>query len=257
MRVVSLAPSATQTVHALGLEDTLVATTEHTAEHPDVGGWLTPDVDLVASYDPDLIILTDALQDSIDLGTLEADIIHVDPRTLEEVYESIHVIGEAITGDRTSSTKLVDWMIGAFDEIKQSTPSERSQRPTVYCEEWSTPPMAAGNWVPEIVEMAGGEYPFVEAGDRSKKVPIETIEAASPEYVVLHICGDDAETEPESVAKRGWDIPAIESNDIYVVDDSLLNQPGPRLVDGAFELADIFHPYEGERSKPDWHPSAH
>ncbi len=95
--------------------------------------------------------------------------------------------------------------------------------------------MAAGNWVPEAVEVAGGRYPFGEAGARSREVEAATVVEADPAHVFVHHCGFGERAEPD-VADR-WELGAA----VHVIDDGLLNQPGPRLVDGIERLAAVMH----------------
>jgi iron complex transport system substrate-binding protein len=90
--------------------------------------------------------------------------------------------------------------------------------------------------VPDVVAAAGGHYPFVESGDRSRRVTRETVEAADPDHVVLHLCGRGTAVEPATVTDRDWELDAT----VHVVDDALLNQPSPNLVDAAERLADLF-----------------
>ncbi|MFB6113122.1 MAG: helical backbone metal receptor [Halodesulfurarchaeum sp.] len=244
-RVVSLAPSATQTIEALGGADAIVAATEHSTAYPSVGQWLTPDLDRVAEFDPDLVILADALQDDLDTTNLEAATLHVDPRTLTGVFESILSISRAVdAAGEAAGLRLINEMAADFTTIARHTPDEPDERPVVYSEEWSTPPMVAGNWVPEIVEIAGGTYPFVDPGTRSRRITVDEFEAARPEVVLFHICGDGSSGERPSLEERGWTAPAVESGECYTIEDSLLNQPGPRLVEGAAAVARILHGFE-------------
>ncbi len=98
--------------------------------------------------------------------------------------------------------------------------------------------MAAGNWVPDAVRAAGGRYPFVDPGERSREVAGEVVEAADPDHVVLHVCGRGERSDPDAVRSREWAIDAP----IHVVDDDLLNQPSPALIDGVERLAELLHP---------------
>ena len=100
----------------------------------------------------------------------------------------------------------------------------------VYCEEWPDPPMAAGNWVPDVVEAAGGRYPFREPGERSAPVDGGAVRAAAPDRVVVHYCGRGAVEPPDLAARWGLDAP------VTAFDDALLNQPSPRLLDGLERL---------------------
>jgi iron complex transport system substrate-binding protein len=104
--------------------------------------------------------------------------------------------------------------------------------------------MAAGNWVPDAVRAAGGEYPFVEAGARSREVERGTVEAADPDHAVLHYCGAGDSADNAAFRER-W---AVDPT-VHALDDSLLNQPSPRLVEGVERLAELLHGVEApERS---------
>ncbi|WP_132057250.1 cobalamin-binding protein [Halorussus amylolyticus] len=242
-RIVSLAPSATETLRALGGLDRVVGATHHCpdADAPAVGGWLNPDYDAVADRDPDLVVTADALQADVaaDLRERGHEVFHAAPATLDEVVESFADLGAAV-GLPEAGDDLARGARDRLDRVR-SLVADRD-RPVVYCEEWSDPPMAAGNWVPEAVEAAGGRYPFVAPGERSREVSRTQVETAAPDHVVLHVCGHGDRADPERVAERGWDLPAVERENVHVVDDSLLNQPSPRLLDGVETLAATLHP---------------
>ncbi|WP_423996608.1 cobalamin-binding protein [Halorubrum trapanicum] len=249
-RVVSLAPSATATVAALGGADRLVGVTAHCdlSDDPDagsahgeesptvVGGWLNPDLDRVAALDPDVVLTSDGLQadladNSRDRGL---DVAHREPSTLDEAVEGFAARG-ADVGRPEAGERLAADARDRLDRIADAVADR--PRPTVYCEEWSDPPMAAGNWVPDVVRAAGGRYPFVDPGERSREVDPAAVEQADPDHAVVHVCGHGDRVDPASVAERDWvDAP------VHVIDDSLLNQPSPALLDGVERLARLLHP---------------
>lgn len=233
-RVVSLAPSATSIIRTLGETDRLVGMTDHDGRDT-IGGWLTPDLDRVEELDPELVITTDALQAEI-VGRLDErgiETVHFEPRTLDEAIEYIAGIGAAIgcpeRGDElaTATAKRIE----GTREIYAG-----SERPIVYCEEWGEPPMVAGNWVPEVVRAAGGRYPFLEPGERSKGIAYDVIRDASPDLGILHHCGRGDDIDPDLFDRRGWDIPQV-----HVIDDDLLNQPGPQLATAVETLGAYMH----------------
>jgi iron complex transport system substrate-binding protein len=243
-RVVSLAPSATETLRELGASDLLVGATHHCeAEVPAVGGWLNPDYDAVADREPDLVLTADDLQADVtaDLRDRGHDVFHAAPTTLEEVVESFADLGRAV-GMAEEGADLAETARTRLDRVRRRVPDADPERPVVYCEEWSEPPMVAGNWVPEVVEVAGGRYPFLDPGERSREVSATEVETADPDHVVIHVCGHGACADPETVTDRDWDLSAVARDDIHVVDDSLLNQPSPRLVEGVERLAGLLHP---------------
>ncbi|WP_435069453.1 helical backbone metal receptor [Haloplanus sp. C73] len=236
-RIVSLAPAATATLDALGVADRLAGVTSHHRGDIDaavLGGWLDPDLDRVDALDPDLVCTSDALQSDVRDAIRDRGIrVHdVDATTLPEAIEGFAALGAAV-GESEAGERLAARSRERLDRVRARATDDA---PTVYCEEWADPPMAAGNWVPEVVAAAGGEYPFVDPGDRSRAVSKATVEAADPDHVVLHLCGQGTDVDPATVTERGWDIDAA----VHVVDDALLNQPSPNLLDGAKRLADLF-----------------
>jgi len=240
--VVSLAPSATETLRALDATDSLVGVTHHCdADAPPVGGWLNPDYDVVDDRDPDLVLTADPLQREVRdrLRDRGHRVAHVEPRTLGEVVESFVDVARAVGRERAGH-ELAWRARSRIDRVRRLTRDRDC--PTVYCEEWSDPPTAAGNWVPDVVRAAGGRYPFVPSGERSREVDRDAVEDAAPEHVVLHVCGHGERSDPTAVTGRDWAIPAVERDAVHVLDDSLLNQPSPRLVDGVEALAARLHP---------------
>jgi iron complex transport system substrate-binding protein len=241
MRLVSLAPSATATVAAMGAADELVGVTVHCdpgdgADPERVGGWLNTDFDAVEALSPDLVLTSDALQQDTrdELRERGLSVHHSEPGTLDEAVEEFAALGRAI-GHADAGTELAADARDRLRAVRERVADE--PRPTVYCEEWADPPMAAGNWVPEAVGAAGGAYPFAEPGERSGEVSREEVVDADPDYVILHPCGKGDRADPDEFRERGWELDA----DIHVVDDSLLNQPSPKLITGIERLATILH----------------
>ncbi|TKX74018.1 cobalamin-binding protein [Halorubrum sp. GN11_10-6_MGM] len=250
-RVVSLAPSATATVAALGAVDRLVGVTHHcdlpsdadagsahrTGAPDAVGGWLNPDLDRVAALDPDVVLTSDGLQSDLadDCRERGLAVAHREPETLDDAVEAFAARG-ADVGRPEAGERLATDARDRLDRIADAVAGR--PRPTVYCEEWSDPPMAAGNWVPDAVRAAGGRYPFADPGERSREVDPAAVERADPDHVVVHVCGHGDRVDPATVAERDWAVDAP----VHVLDDSLLNQPSPALLDGVERLARLLHP---------------
>lgn len=250
-RIVSLAPSNTEILYELGAGDRVVATTavcDHppaAAEKPSVGGWTNPDVDAVAEHDPDLVLASDELQDEAVGRVRDAgiEVRQFTPRRLHDVFNTVKAVGE-IVGRKDAARDLVDRMNERVRE--RAVPSVTAR---VYTEEWHDPPMAGGNWVPDLVRFAGGE-PLLEPGERSREVDAEEVRDFDPDHIVLHPCGYDDAADPGTVAGReGWgDITAVERGNVHVIDDTLLNRPGPRLVDGIDRLRGLVQGSEQSRT---------
>lgn len=257
MRVISLAPSATATLAAMGAADLLVGVTVHCslggdetavadtepdaaavgADRPErVGGWLNPDFDRVAACSPDLICTSDPLQREVRdaLRDRGFDVFHREPATLDDAVVGFAALGEAV-GRPADGERLARDARNRLRGVRDAVADR--DRPTVYCEEWSNPPMAGGNWVPEAVAAAGGQYPFCDPGERSREVTGEEVAAADPDHAVLHLCGHGETVDPDTFRDRGW----VPDAAVHVLDDSLLNQPSPRLIEGIERLAEILH----------------
>jgi iron complex transport system substrate-binding protein len=240
-----LAPSATATLAALGAAECLVGVTHHCdppaaagSAHDTspvaVGGWTTPAFDRVEALSPDVVFTSDGLQAEVATECRERGlpVSHREPATLDDVLTGFRARAEAV--DRSAAgDRLVAAARARLDRVAAAAADR--PRPVVYCEEWSDPPMAAGNWVPDAVTAAGGTYPFVEAGARSREVDPDEVAAADPDHVVVHVCGHGERVDPTTVTDRDW----IDAS-VHVIDDSLLNQPSPVLVAGIERLAGLF-----------------
>jgi iron complex transport system substrate-binding protein len=121
-------------------------------------------------------------------------------------------------------------------------------RPAVACIEWVDPLMAAGNWVPELVELAGGVNLFGEAGKHSPWMTWEDLLRRDPDVIVVMPCGFDLprtkEELPPLTRRPGWDgLKAVRTGRVWAADgNAYFNRPGPRLVEALEMLADAFHP---------------
>ena len=240
MKIVSLAPSNTEILYALGAEDEVVATTslcdfpEGAVEKPSIGGWTNPKISRIHEFDPDLVLASDDLQDdAVDKIQSEGyPVFQVKPHSLEDVYESIIEIGREVER-KEEALELVEEMKKNLDKI------ELPGSPRIYCEEWMDPPMVSGNWIPDLIREIGGDY-FIEGG-RSREFPEENIIEFDPEFILMNVCGAGENLDPSVIMNRdGWeDTSAVENGNVSVVDDSLLNRPGPRLVEAAKEIFQI------------------
>ncbi|MCG8608095.1 cobalamin-binding protein, partial [bacterium] len=121
-------------------------------------------------------------------------------------------------------------------------------RPTVYCMEWLDPPFAAGHWVPEMVEFAGGREIFDQRGQVSIEVEWQSVTDAEPEVLILMPCGFGvrralAEMDQLEDLSGWWDLPAVRLRQVFAVNGSAyFNRPGPRVVRGLEILAQIIQP---------------
>jgi iron complex transport system substrate-binding protein len=249
-RVVSLQPSATATLAAIGALDRLVACTRHcNLVSPGVNenrivledSWSAQAREIIAAK-PDLVIAsvpyqTESVAEILKSG---ARLLALAPRTLADVCTDILTIAGAI-GLGAAGEKVV---AGMQAEVSQT--SERTAnfaRPRVYCEQWGKPIMRSEPWVAELVEIAGGAF----LGEPREQVTKEEIAGENPDVIIFAWCGAGDRVPTEKVVlERGWQqLNAVQSRRVHVIADELLNTPGPTLIKGLHALAAAIHPAAG------------
>jgi iron complex transport system substrate-binding protein len=172
-------------------------------------------------------------------------IVPLHPNSLADVWDDIRRVAGAL-GITGRGEAVVDELKGRMCAISRRALSDRA-RPTVACIEWLEPLMAAGNWVPELVEMAGGVNLFGEPGKHSPWMSWEQLVAADPEVIVIMPCGwDPARTQPEMhwlTDRAEWTrLRAVRNGRVHLTDgNQYFNRPGPRLVDSLEILAGVLH----------------
>lgn len=235
MRVVSLAPNVTRTIEYLDEEDNLVATTDHgdLKNKKTVGKWLAPDYVEVQELEPDVVFTSDRLQEEIKdkLNLMDINVVHTEPTKISHLVDLVETIGKSINMDGDKLDRQVEKLVHRIHKVREEV--SRTQK-TVFCEEWNSPPMVAGNWVPEMVDIAGGRYPFVDAGDRSRAVDEEEFIKSEPDIYISHICGQGLKSSFRTFRDR-WNY----RGKVYFVDDNYVNQLSPDTVKGLEAFADI------------------
>ena len=183
-------------------------------------------------------------------------VVSLQPNALADVWDDIQRVAEALDlGDR--GRRVVRDLQTKMDAIARAA-RPLPAKPTVACLEWIDPLMAAGNWMPELVEMAGGVNLFGEAGKHSPWMSWEELQSRDPDVIVALPCGYDlARTRAEMrtlQAHPQWEtLRAVRDKRVFLTDgNQYFNRPGPRLVESLEILAEILHPdklhfgHEGE-----------
>ncbi|MCU1379835.1 MAG: cobalamin-binding protein [Acidimicrobiales bacterium] len=275
MRIVSLLPSATEIVYALGLEDDLVGVT-HVCDWPPAArtkrrvsrsllpAGATPaeidalvssvptetlDDEALAELAPDLILTQDLcavcavpagdVQAALDTIGCRAEVVSLDPASLDDVLDGVARVGRA-TGRDTEASELVGGLRQRLDRVRSSVAGRPRRR--VFALEWGDPPFNGGHWIPGMIEAAGGEPVLAEPGRDSVRVTWEQIADAAPDVVVFTPCGYSLEGAVEQ-GRALLHQPALAGVEVWAVDaDGLFVRPGPRLVDGVEALASLLHP---------------
>jgi iron complex transport system substrate-binding protein len=279
MRLVSLLPSATEIVYALGLGGDLVGVTFECDEPPrartdktvvvggrDTTGMTPGEIDryvqsrladggdlytlhegALAGLDPDLILTQDlcrvcALPSGQVSGALDhlgckADVLSLDPYSLEDVLGTIMAVGER-AGVPGRALALVTGLRQRLAMVAVAVTGR--PRPRVAVLEWTDPPFTAGHWIPDLVTAAGGEPVACHPRAPAQQADWAQIAAAEPDIVVVSPCGYhlDGAADQARIAARELPGPAIWAIDA----DGLVVRPGPRLVDGVEALATVAHP---------------
>ena len=288
MRVVSLIPSATEIVSALGAQSELVGRS-HECDYPtDVVA--LPDcsaprldtsltskeideqvkaalqtalsvyelkVDRLKQLKPDVIV-TQAQCDvcAVSLADVEraaceslgndVEIVSLQPDCLADIWSDIRRVATAL-GRESEAEVLLESLQSRLESLSQSS-SQLSERPRVVTIEWIDPLMTGGNWVPELVELAGGTNMLGQPGKHSPWIDWDAVANADPDIIVVLPCGFDiprTQNEMSAIAgdARWLDLRAVKAGRVYLTDgNQFFNRPGPRVVESAEILAEIIHP---------------
>lgn len=288
-RIVSLLPSATETLFAMGLGDRVVATSHACDQPPEArdlpaamrtrietsgtSRQIDAQVQAVARSEepmyvvdegvfhhvqPDLIVAQDTCQVcAAGPADVQAALMRIEPTDrpeivtlhahgLDSVFEDMITLGQA-AGAADAAQALVEGLRARVDHVR-TLAENADRRPRVAVLDWLDPPMAAGHWVPEMVEVAGGFPLLVGRDEPSSYVDWEALVDARPEVLVLAPCGFDLTTtrqEAQGLRDRdGWDqLPAVAEGRVHLVDaDRYLSRPGPSLVDALEMLATVIQP---------------
>ena len=224
------------------------------------------DASLLKSLSPDIIVTQtqceacavslDQVKDIVSNWTLnQTEIISLEPNTLNEVWLDFAIIAKTL--DAPESYSILKSEINERFKLLKDKLHGTEQKPTVLCIEWIEPIMVAANWVPELVDLAGGRNVMSVSGTDSKFCCWEEIKKTNPDIIIMMPCGFGIKRTFEDIHylqnRKGWqELKAVKENKVFVVDgNQYFNRPGPRLVDSAEILAEVIHPEYFERKYPE------
>jgi iron complex transport system substrate-binding protein len=281
VRIASLVPSATEMLFALGLGDSVVAVTHEcdfppaARDKPHLTRTVIPpglsareidaevkrvagegralyelDEERLAALDPELIVTQAVCEvcavsydDVVSVAARlpsKPKVISLDPSTLGEVLADVDRLAEE-AGVRKAGAALRNALETRLDAVRAKVAG--AGRPTVLALEWLDPPFLGGHWVPEMIEIAGGEPLLSAAGQKSREVDWEELRGTGPNVAVVMPCGYYVEDSNRQAAENGDLLAAIGAGETWSVDAaSSFSRPGPRLVDGVELLAHLLHP---------------
>lgn len=300
LRIISLLPSATEIIDCLGLTHALVGRSHECDYPPQVknlpvctearldsskkSGEIDADVqtfiqqtlsiykikpEILEQLQPTHVITQDQCDVcAVNFADVEKaiaqlinshpQVISLQPNLLPDVWRDIERLAANLGVEAQPVLNQLQSRLDAlWTKIK-----DLNQKPTVIALEWTEPLMIAGNWIPELIKLAGGEPLLSFKGEQSSYLFWESLIDIEPDIIVIMPCGFDlARTEQESqilTQQPAWkSLKAVKNNKVFIVDgNAYFNRPGPRLVDSAEILAEIFHPqlfnfgYRGRSWKP-------
>lgn len=252
-KIVSLSPSNTEVVFALGLGDRLVGVTEYCNYPPEamekeiVGGFSTPNIERIMELQPDLIIASTIHVEEVPrMEELGMTVLVIESSTLIDLYTSISLVAEVtgVTSNGEALIALIQQRIQAVEDVVGQIPTE--DRLLVYYEVYSDPLMTAGKqaFINEIISLAGGINIFGDIDESYPQISAEVVADRQPEVILYPDYHGTAETVIEAMVTRpGWEnVPAVISGNVVAVADDSFARPGPRVVEAVEEAAKIFYP---------------
>ncbi|MFL5861815.1 MAG: cobalamin-binding protein [Solirubrobacteraceae bacterium] len=281
MRIVSLVPSATEMLFALGLGDEVVGVThecDYPAETEDLpkvtrdvlpAGLSAAEIDAAVKertlagesiYQLDAEALHELAPDLIVTQALCAvcAVSFDDVRAIAEEIETQpmvisldpHTVGEVL-GDARTLAQATDAKDAAVDLVQEASAridrirllTRGARRPRVVALEWLDPPFAAGHWTPQLIDYAGGDDVLGFAGESSEERSWAEVAAVQPDVVIVMPCGYDAEIAHREAEMHRDELAALGAGEVVAVDAAAyFSRPGPRIIDGLELLAHILHP---------------
>jgi iron complex transport system substrate-binding protein len=251
-RIVSIAPSNTEILHALGLGRRIVGVDSwsdyppRVLKLPRLGSDLHVDVTRVAELQPDLVVASlhvPGMQDNLPAFE-QAGLAYLalGGRGLDGVWQDMRVIGEYL-GRSRQAEKLIAESQARMARVA-SRPRRRQPRPRVHWE-WSAQPVVAGrrSWITEMLDLCGAENVYADLDVESARVSQDEAVARQPDVVVACWCGArKLPTRERILGRAGWhDTPAMRHGRVFVLAEDLFGRPGPRLADGVEKLAHLLN----------------
>jgi iron complex transport system substrate-binding protein len=261
-RIVSLAPSCTQILFAIGVGDKVVGVTTYDDYPYNFSAWVaagnmtidggygTPSLEAIASLHPDLV-LSDNMNDLALPGMRSAGykVLVLNPTTINGIYQDISLVGRA-TGAETQSIALIENISSTINAVTEKIAAANITTPLkVYYEIWANPLMSTGStaWINDVINKAGGVNIFANVTQQWPTVSSETVVSLNPDVILLPTGPGVGMAFYGSIdqvkARPGWNtISAVQNNRIYTIAQDLFSQPGPRVADQVRAVAACLYP---------------
>jgi len=254
-KIVSLAPSNTEIIYALNLEDSLVGVTRY-CDYPEaaqskqkIGEFSNINIEKIVEIQPDLILATSMHRDEVvpQLERLGLTVLIFNPKDIATVLESIELIG-SVTGRKKEASQLVTEMRNRVKLVTDKTDAlPEIQKPRVFYILWHDPLQTVNSEsrIHELIVKAGGINIARDLNGIYPTISLEVIILANPQLIIAgggHGSGENLPLQFALNELRLNEIDARLNNRIYVIDSDLTNRPGPRIVDGLERFAELIHP---------------
>jgi iron complex transport system substrate-binding protein len=261
-KIISMAPSTTEIVFALGLDDNVVAVSDY-CDYPynfsawigagnmsSIGDFSAPNMEAIVDLEPDLILATGGVQAET-VGTLRDlgyKVLVLDPSNINGVLANIELVGNA-TGKTAKAEAIINDITSRIDAVFNKVATAESTT-TVYYEVWYDPLFTAGAnaWQNELFEKAGGVNVFADQNLDYFQLSDEAVIERNPDVILLPEegmgMGDPFWVSLDDVKSRpGWSsISAVQNDRVFTVDSNTIARAGPRIADIIEDLAEAFHP---------------
>lgn len=245
MRIVSLAPSITESLYFIGALDKVVGITtwdnypENVQKGRTVVGDMDPDIEVIASLNPDLIIGLNYHLKYLDQLEKIAPVLIVEPQSIEEIYTALELLGKVVNKEEQAQNVIAE-MQDRIAAIQEKVRGE--ERPKVFYIVWADPLMTAGNgtFIGELIDLAGGENLFADLQGWAQ-VSVEEVIARNPDVIILPpsagIAASDLCDGPLATTN------AVKNGQVYTLSsDDIISRQSPRIVEGLEEIAKFLHP---------------
>jgi iron complex transport system substrate-binding protein len=255
-RIVSTAPADTEIAFALGAGSKVLAGTSYddypaaAKSLPKIGDFQNPSVEKIISFKPDLVLATSGIQAKLRdrLEGLGIQVYVVDPTTLDALYTDLTNLG-ALMGTSAQTRQIVDSMKATAAGIAQKIGAAEASSATPYTtpkvlvEIWGKPLMVAGKntLIDSLITLAGGQNIGAAAGPGFPQLSTEVLFQQNPDVYIATV---GAQATPGQIAQRsGYSaLTAVQQNHVYTIEDNLVVRPGPRIIEGLQQLAQMIHP---------------
>jgi len=253
-RIISLAPSNTEILFALGLEDKIVGVTQYcdypeaAKAKPRVAGYSTPAIEMIVSLEPDLV-LAESIHEKMVLPALESvglTVIVTSASSLDTVLRDITLVGQ-IMGKSKAAAQLVDDLSNRIKAVTAKTEDLTSEeRLRVLYVMWHDPiwTMGSETFIDDLIQKAGGANIFADDFKKSRVVSLEAVVARNPQIIIVSGMGATRNLIYNSIKThpRLSDVEATVTGRVYQIEGDLIERPGPRIVDGLEQVAKFIHP---------------